>query len=158
MLARCTHTLIISHIHTPITCTSSLVHIPQSHVSYIHTLYTYPNHMYLIHIPYHMSSHTHTPITCISYTYPITYPLSYTYPTTCPLIHIPQSHVSHTHTLSHVLSYTYPITYPLIHIPQSHVSHTHTHSVCLRPVPVVLAHALLTTSYRAYSIRACTMT
>ena len=138
MLARCTHTLImfsISHIHTPITCTSSLVHIPQSHVSHTHTQshvlsYTYPitcplihipNHVSsLIHLPNHMSSHTHTQSRILShthtqphvlsYTYPITYPLSYTYPTTCPLIHIP-NHIS---------------SLIIVHIHNDMSSHTHT--------------------------------
>ena len=150
MLARCTHTLIISHIHTPITCTSSLVHIPQSHVSHTHTQshvlsYTYP-------ITYPLSYTYPNCILYLSYTYPITYPLSYTYPITCPLIHIPNHMSSHTHTQPHILShthtqsrvlsytypttcplsytypnhilylsYTYPITYPLIHIP-NHMS------------------------------------
>ena len=119
MLARCTHTLIISHIHTPITCTSSLVHIPQSHVSHTHTQshvlsYTYP-------ITYPLSYTYPNHILYLSYTYPITYPLSYTYPIMCPLIHIPNHMSSHTHTQLHILSHTHTLT-------ASSTSHTHTQS------------------------------
>ena len=106
---------------------SSLVHIPQSHVlSHTHTLITSSSsHIHtpvtssLMHIPNHIliichthtlitssSSHTHTQShnIILSYTYPIIYPLSYIYP----------NHILY-------LSYTYPITYPLIHIP-NHIS------------------------------------
>ena len=111
MLARCTHTLIISHTHT------------QSHV----LSYTYP-------ITYYPLSYTYpNRILYLSYAYPITYPLSYTYPTTCPPINIPNHLFSHTHTQSHVLSHTHTLITSST-LTQSHIlSYTYLSYISISP-------------------------